>query len=215
MTYLQLVNNVLRRMRESTVSSIYENSQSSVVADFVNDARRQVEDAHDWTVLFTDLTFNTAQSDKQYSLTGTQNRATVWDVRNLTMGSFLAEVDPLYIRRSEMISNPGEANPTKWAYDGVDANGDTQIQIWPVPDGIYSISARIVQRQDDLLEEGSTTNLPHMPIIHLAQMLAASERGDVSSSDIQMLSAQAAKSLNDAIQYDMARQKQNNVWYPA
>ena len=214
MTYLELVNNVLRRMREDPVSSLYENSQSAVVADFINDARRHVEESHDWSTLFTDFTFNTAASDKLYSLTDTQNRATVVDVRNLTSMGFLVYVPSQWIRRSEMIQNPGESTPTKYTIDGVDANGDTQIQLWPIPDGIYSMSVRLVQRSGDLTLEGSTTNLPHMPIIHMAHMLAASERGDVSAGDIQMLAAQASKSLNDAIQYDMARQPENNIWAP-
>ncbi len=215
MTYLELVNNVLRRMREDTVSTIYENQQSTVVADLINDAKRQVEESHDWTVLGTDYTFSTAAADKNYVLTGTQNRATVVDVRDLTSGGFLKYVPSVWIRQNEMTNNPGQANPTKWSYDGVDASGDTQIELWPVPDGIYSMSIRLVQRTADLTADGSTTQLPHMPIIHMAHWLAAAERGDVDSSDLQSLSAMAQKSLNDAIQYDMARQPENNVWYPA
>lgn len=214
MNYLDLVNNVLRRMREDQVSSIYENQQSTVIADFINDARRHVEEAHDWTTLYTDFEFNTAASDKLYSLTGTQNRATIYDARNLTSMAFLKYVPSAQIRRSEMISNPGESAPTWYTVNGVDSNGDTQIELWPVPDGIYQMSVHMVQREDDLTEDGSITTLPHMPIIHMAHMLAVSERGDVSSQDMQMLSSLAAKSLNDAIQYDMARQPENNVWAP-
>jgi hypothetical protein len=44
MTYLQLVNSVLRRMRENEVTS-FENSTDSyvkLIGEFVNDARRIV-----------------------------------------------------------------------------------------------------------------------------------------------------------------------------
>ena len=43
MTYLDLVNNVLRRLREDEVSSVSESSYSKLVGDFVNDAKQFVE----------------------------------------------------------------------------------------------------------------------------------------------------------------------------
>ena len=39
MTYLNLVNNVLRRMREEEVASVSSNTYSKMVGDFVNDAK--------------------------------------------------------------------------------------------------------------------------------------------------------------------------------
>ena len=42
MTYLNLVNNVLRRMREEEVASVSSNTYSKMVGDFVNDAKRAV-----------------------------------------------------------------------------------------------------------------------------------------------------------------------------
>ena len=47
MTYLDLVNNVLRRMREEEVSSVSESTYSKMAGDFVNDAKKLVEAA--WT----------------------------------------------------------------------------------------------------------------------------------------------------------------------
>ena len=43
MTYLDIVNNVLRRMREDEVSSIAETTYSKMVGDFVNDAKGIIE----------------------------------------------------------------------------------------------------------------------------------------------------------------------------
>jgi len=45
MTYLNIVNNVLRRMREEEVTSVSSTTYSKMVGDFVNDAKRMVEDA--------------------------------------------------------------------------------------------------------------------------------------------------------------------------
>ena len=53
MTYLELVNDVLVRLRETTVVTVSETSYSSLIGKFVNDAKRQIEDAYAWNVLGT------------------------------------------------------------------------------------------------------------------------------------------------------------------
>ena len=70
MTYLQLVNSVLRRIREDEVSSVSQNSYSKLVGEFVNDAKRSVEDSYDWTALRTTLTVSTTDDAFNYTLTG-------------------------------------------------------------------------------------------------------------------------------------------------
>ena len=49
MTYLNIVNNVLRRLREDTVTTISANTYSAMVGDFINDAKQLVENAWDWS----------------------------------------------------------------------------------------------------------------------------------------------------------------------
>ena len=53
MTYLQLVNEVLKRLREDTVTNVVSNDDvvADMVVSLVNDAKRTVEDAHTWNVL--------------------------------------------------------------------------------------------------------------------------------------------------------------------
>ena len=74
MTYLDIVNNVLRRMREEEVTSVSSSTYGKMVGDFVNDAKRMVEDAWDWSALRTTLTITTAADDYTYSLTGSGDK---------------------------------------------------------------------------------------------------------------------------------------------
>ena len=50
MTYLELVNGVLSRLREPLTTSVLrrEDPVVNLVKDFVNDAKRQVESANRW-----------------------------------------------------------------------------------------------------------------------------------------------------------------------
>ena len=67
MTYLNVVNNVLRRMREEEVTSVSSSTYSKMVGDFVNDAKRSVEDAWDWSALRTTLTITTTADVFNYA----------------------------------------------------------------------------------------------------------------------------------------------------
>ena len=73
MTYLDLVNNVLRRIRETEVSSVQSTAYSKLIGDLINDAKDLVETSWDWSALRTTLTITTTADVFNYSLTGSQN----------------------------------------------------------------------------------------------------------------------------------------------
>lgn len=65
-TYLQLVNDVLVRLRESPVSTVSQTPYSAMVGAFVNDAKRECEDAWQWSQLMDYLTFNCISGISSY-----------------------------------------------------------------------------------------------------------------------------------------------------
>ena len=82
MTYLELVNDVLVRLRESTVTTVGETAYSSLIGKFVNDAKRQIEDSYNWNCLGSVITVTTAANTSSYSLTGAGQKFRVNDVIN-------------------------------------------------------------------------------------------------------------------------------------
>lgn len=213
MNYLDIVNSVLRRMRQNTVSSLYENRQSAVIAEFVNDAKRECEDAHDWSAYRTDLTIGTSDGVGSYALLGSQNRATVIDVRNVTSSCMIKPISSSYIRRQELVGSLGTTQPSYYALDGVAPSGDSQIKFWPVPDGLYTIKVHCVLRPPELEAEGDELTIPSKPVVLMAWALASQERGDVDAGDLQSLFQLAKNALADAIMYDAAKNPDEQVWY--
>lgn len=214
MNYLQLINHVLRRLREEEVSSVYENRQSSVVADFLNDSKQLVEDSFDWHPLRKDIPFSTVATFNNYSLPGSQNRAKILDVRDTTNNAWLRRVSSEYIRRQELIANVGVTRPTYYASEGNDANGDNIIKLWPTPDGAYILRAYVVQRTPDLVAEGDRILVPSQPIIMMAYAMSAEERGDVKGEALESLYGRAKRSLGDAIMHDAGKAPEEMQWYP-
>jgi len=84
MNYLTLVNSVLRRLREAEVASVSTNSYSKLVGDFVNDAKRMVEDSWDWSGLRDTKTVTTSNGTQEYTLSGVDHSFKLLDANNDT-----------------------------------------------------------------------------------------------------------------------------------
>ena len=213
MTYLNLVNNVLRRLREEEVSSVQDSTYAKMVGDFVNDAKRIVEDAWDWSALRTTLTITTTDDIFNYVLTGSQNRIKALNVINDTANLFMEYKTATFFDEAYLISDPRKSAPTYYTYNGVDSNGDTQIDIYPTPDKEYTIRFNCVKRDADLSADSDETLVPSMPIIHLAIALLARERGETGGTSAPEYFSIADKYLSDAIALDAQKHPEETVFY--
>ena len=76
-TQLTLVNNLLRRLREETVASVNETSYSTLLAQFINDAKADLEDTgHLWSVYVTAVDDTIlADGTTTYDITETNDRS--------------------------------------------------------------------------------------------------------------------------------------------
>ena len=90
-TYLELVNDILIRMREPEVTTVQENVLSKLIGKLVNDAKRQVEDAYNWSALTSTKTTTTTAATSSYSIVGSGSRFKVIDGYNTTS---LTEMKP-------------------------------------------------------------------------------------------------------------------------
>lgn len=68
-TQLTLVNNVLRRLREDTVTSVADNAYAQLIAIFINDGIREVTEAYDWKTLNHLVEVTVASGTSNYDLT--------------------------------------------------------------------------------------------------------------------------------------------------
>ena len=213
MTYLNLVNNVLRRLREDEVSSVQDSTYSKLVGDFVNDAKRMVEDAWDWSALRTTLTVTTSAGTFNYVLTGSQNRIKVLDVLNDSSNLFMTYQTAHWFNDAYLNQSPVSGIPEYYTYNGVDSNGDTQVDLYPKPDDTYSIRFNCILRSDDLSADEDDLTIPAQPVIHLAVALLARERGETGGTSAPEYFGIADKYLSDAIALDAQKHPEEVIWY--
>ena len=190
MTYLELVNDVLVRLREATVSTVSETSYSALIGKFVNDAKRQIEDAFAWNVLGTTITLSTTAGTYSYALTGAGQKFQVIDVLNVTSNIGMKNIDFATMNRYQNFSTPVNAIPAYYAFDGVDNNYDTKVTIYPRPDGVYSIPFSLTVPQATLSSDSTVVKVPDTLVVQNAYARALVERGEdggLSSSEAYLL----------------------------
>ena len=190
MTYLELINDVLVRLRETTVASVSETTYSTLIGKFVNDAKRQVEDAYAWNVLGTTITLSTTSGTYQYALTGSGQKFQVIDVLNVTSNIGMKNIDFASMNRKQNFSTPVSGIPYEFAFDGVDGNYDTKVTIYPRPDGVYSIPFSLAVPQATLTSGSTVIAVPDVLVVQNAYARALVERGEdggLSSSEAYQL----------------------------
>jgi hypothetical protein len=216
-TYLSLVNDVLVRLREPTVSTVAENTLSTLVGKFVNDAKRECADAYDWDAFTTSVTITTTASQYTgYSLTGAGTCFRVINVLDITdYGSLLPSTVNEIEKRVFSSASPQNADPSEYAFKGVDSNGDSQVMLWPIPVKTSSLRFSLVVPETDMSADADTTKLAKEPIVLGALARALVERGEDSGLSSSECYALAKKSLADVIAIELARSPENDAWIPA
>ena len=213
MTYLDIVNNVLRRMREEEVTTVTATTYSKMVGDFINDAKRLVETAWSWSALRTTITVNTEADIFSYALTGTETDFTAVTALNDTSNVFLEYRSSVWFADKYLTQSVASGSPEYYTYNGVDTNGDTLVELYPKPDNVYTLRFDVILRNNDLVNNSDKLYIPHMPVMHLAIALLARERGETGGTSAPEYFAIADKYLSDAIALDAAKHPDETTWY--
>jgi hypothetical protein len=212
MTYLQLVNSVLRRLREDEVTNVSDNSYSKLIGEFVNDAKVQVEEAWNWSALRNTLTVSTTDNIFHYNLTDSKNNITVLDVVNDTSNYFLNYKTAHWFNNAFLNKEVPKGSPKYYSFNGVDDNGDTGIDLYPEPNGLYEIRFNVIQRTQPFTENNDKLTVPSPAVVQLATAMAARERGETGGVSSAELFAIADNTLADAVAYDAAKHPEDTIW---
>lgn len=212
MTYLEVVNSVMRRLREREVSNVSQTTYSTMVGDFVNDAKRIIEGRWNWSANRSEITVTTASSDKLYSLTGFGQDGKVLTAYNSSGNSRLIEKPQAWMDRQNNTGQAVTGTPEYFCYRSVDGSDDTQIEVYPTPDGVHTLKFYCYTYQSDLTDNTDDLNIPSLPVIHLAVAMLAEEKGEAGGSTSARYFEMADKFLSDAIMADANKNTAELEW---
>lgn len=235
-TYLGLVNSVLRRMREKSVTTVMATPVSSVVAEFVNDAKRVVEDSFQWSHL-SDYVFTTTVAGQYfYPLNDEVNAETGLQESFLTERARFRR-DPETDKVLSFITFPhGKENQLReFAFDksadqrAFDISAGTQntptyvglataggaeegkinkdLVLWPIPDTSgVIVKTYFTNPQNDLVNDSDVLLVPKDPVVQMAYLFSLYERGEELGEGLSLTKDKANAALADAVSYDARMQ---------
>ena len=206
MTLLQLVNRVLRRLREDEVSDLTAD-YTILLVDFLSEVHAEILDEHDWSSMDYDVRVAAVASQEEYDLSATvadggnvANGYTPTTVKSLvrqvegrpvaywydstsaTQGCAIPQVSwEKYVDLYKSDTSQEAVQPTVFA---LRQDGDGfKLALWPAPDastGIFEL--RFHTPETVLSSESSTTATtvlaPERPLVLGALYLALNERGE-------------------------------------
>lgn len=214
-TYLQAVNSVLRRLRENEVSTVNETAYSKMIGELVNDAKSSVEAAYGWNALSETLTATTTVDIFSYVLTGSGVRFRVINVINDTSDTFLRLAPVSYMTQQFLPTSPQKGAPQYYNFNGQDANGDTLVDVFPIPDTAYTLRFNVILPQDTLTSDNTLIKVPADIVILNAYARAVVERGEDGGLASSEAYALARNLMADYISLESNRYLEDTNWVPS
>lgn len=211
MTYLQLVNAVLRRLREDEVVSASQTAYSKLIGDFINETKREVEDAWNWIQLRNTIQVVCVSGTWRYTLTGAGTRFRVLQVLNDTQDLEMQKAPYKWLNKQFTGGSPSEASPYYWDINGA-TSGDPDVDLYPIPNTTDAINFNMVIPQADLEDDATELTIPFYPVLLGAYARAISERGEDGSTMYAEAMAQYYKALSDAISIDSYHVPHELIW---
>ena len=220
MTYRELINEVLIRLREETISSDWSGAinDSTTVSDYhkvigalVNDAKRSIESYHDWMTLRETADIATVDGTKNYSLSSGQEFKVI-DVVNNATGNQLVQVSKAYLNRTRYPTDP-TGEPHYYGFNGADSSNNLKVDLSPIPTEVQTISFDIVKYQDVLTSAATVLKIPSKPVILGAFARAVSERGEDGGTQSSLAAQEAGAAISQAVIMDSGNAQYETDWY--
>jgi hypothetical protein len=216
MAYRALINKVLTRLREDTISANWSGAISDsttlddyeiLIGELVNEAKEVVEDAWNWSVLRSIVPITTSSDTPTYTITGANDRSRVLQVIDDTNNAELSQMSDSLFYNYTYVGTQTNNRPTSYRLNGND------ISFYQTPDATYTIQAHMLIPQSDLSLATDTLTVNERVVVLGAYALALNERGEDSGTLSDTAAQRFNNALVDAISQDESRTINETTWY--
>lgn len=183
LTYLQIVNRVLQRMREATVATPTETMYSTLIANLVNQVKSEMERAWYWQALRDTYAVTAVDQTTSYAFTGAGPEAVVLDGWNTTTPLPLLRGTNTDFNDKFFNVQTVQTGPiTQYLPAGVNADYDLKIDTWPKPvtgsGAGDALKFTLYVPQAELSDGGDIPLVPQSVLVEETVARAMIERGD-------------------------------------
>ena len=236
-TYLNLVNDVLLELRESAVTTVNYTNYSTLVAKWINDAKRIVEGAWDWQPLNYLVTLTINPNQTTYDLTQlnpqlTERARIRKNPQSMTHGAYTLSFDISYPTPGQLFHMPADwiheqvdrvpvaITSTRPLYFGLEkynngTNTGLQCILWEVPTQTRTWHLYFCNPQADLVNDTDVMYVPWEPVEKIALDYALNERGEELGEPGTTIDQRVQQHLSQAIGIDSIEQEHNTQFWPS
>ncbi len=220
MTFRELINEVLIRLREDTIATDWSGNinDSTTVTDYqkvigslINDSKRNIESYHDWLILRETKEITTVSGTRNYNLDSGQEIKIV-DVVNQTDGQRLKQASRQLMNSVRYPTN-NSGYPIYYSFNGADSSNNLKIDLEPIPDTAHTLSFDMVKYQDELKTASTVLKIPDKAVIIGSWMRAVSERGEDGGTQSSVIAMEYKEVLNQAIILDSGNTQYESDWF--
>jgi hypothetical protein len=111
-----------------------------------------------------------------------------------------------------LLTTAAKGSPKYFNFNGVNTNGDTQVDLYPIPNGAYDIRFNLIKPQVPLSANADKMLVVSEPVIFLAYAKALAERGEDAGIFSNEAYVMYKQSLADAIAIETGRYIEEQEW---
>jgi hypothetical protein len=214
-TKLQIINEVLPRMRERTVATSSSTTYAALVSSVLNTIKTQIEQAWQWRNLRDTFTVTVTPGTTSYALTSSGQFATIIDIwntttnRELERGTTRGFNEKFFGQSTVQTGDVSEYNVV-----GLDANYDVQIDTWPNVTRSNVLKANLYLPQQDPATDDTVILVPNQVLIEGIVAYLMAERGDDSGVTAQAQQDLYKEMLAGAIAAEIGQDQSEVDWTP-
>lgn len=242
MTVLEIMNRVLRRLREDTITSLTETDYSTMLFDLLHDVHQELLTIHDWTALDHVIDVPVDASQRVLDLSRTESAS--GDIADTGQG----------LKRDSILRRDNCGRPMAWVFDdSSDTDGDrlivideaamenfyqtdrdqtsddpayisfrehpdrdgVQATIWPPPTSAKHIRMRWWTPEEELditTDINRTVYVPQRPLVLGTYLLALNERGEELGEPGNLAETRFYAAVDVAVEQDKLRRGEVNEY---
>lgn len=214
LTWLQIINRILSRLRESTVAANNTNDYSTLVGALVNQVKTEIEKAYYWNSMRDTYSVSATVGNTNYILTSSGMNAIIIDGWNITTPMKLVRgTNADFNAKFFGVAAVQTGSVEQYLPAGYSVNYDLTVDVWPSPSASQSLKFTVYRPQNDLAADGDIPLCPQEVLIEetIARLLV--ERGDEGADKPQPGESFIRKDLlQTAVSIDGGMDEEETDW---
>jgi hypothetical protein len=134
----------------------------------------------------------------------------VGEVLNTTSNITLSNIAVADMNRKLNFSTPAQSIPSQYCFSGVDGSGDTKVDLFPIPSGVFTLKFDVTVPQANLTSDGTSVKVLDYLVAQSAYARGLIERGEDGGTASNEAYALFRGMLSDAIALESTRYPEDN-----